>query len=236
MVKIRRFHIKQRICEGKVSIVGDEARHVMVFRLKPGDQVELFDGQGNIGLGTIEKVEKTSILVHIGKVQKVRKSPNLRVLATAVPKLKRFDLLVQKATELGVDKIIPIITKRAVVKPRETKIERIKKIAAEAAKQSGRADVPEITSAITVNKLMQDSDGFDLKIIAMPNGKKIKEVLRGATPKKIICLIGPEGGFTDEELGMAVDKGFIPVNLGERILRVETAGISVLSALNYEYN
>ncbi|MBD3361635.1 RsmE family RNA methyltransferase [Candidatus Woesearchaeota archaeon] len=252
MAKTRQFYSKTPICEGKVRIEREEARHIHVLRLKPGDKIELFDDKGNYGLGTIEKMGKKGVEVNITQVRKVRKHPISRVLASAAPKNKRFDVLLQKATEIGVDVFIPIITKRSVVKPSETKIDRLKKIAIEAAKQCRRKTVPEIKKAITVEELIKNSSEYHFKLIADVKGKKIKEVLRSVTrknkvfcaqknqnfscePKKILCLIGPEGGFTDEEIKTALEKGFIAVNLGKNILRVETAGICILSTINYEY-
>jgi len=235
MSKTHRLFIKQGICKGKVRITGDEARHAKVLRLKKGDKVEVFDKQRITGLGTIEKVDKNSVEISILSTSKVRKTGILRALACSAPKNKRFDMLVQKSTELGIDKFIPIITKRSVVKPRETKIERLKKIAVEAAKQSKRKTIPEISSAISVEEIIQNSSEYDAKLIASIKGKRIKEVLKSVKPKKIICLIGPEGGFTDEEINLALENGFKAVNLGDNILRVETAGIAILSAINYEY-
>jgi len=236
MRPIRRFYSKQQLAEGKVSITGEEARHIHVFRLKQGDQVELFDEQGKEGLGTIENIGKDTILVDIQKIQKVRKTSINTTLATSIPKGKRFDLLIQKATELGADKIIPLITKRTIVKPRETKIERLKKVAIEAAKQSKRNISPEITEPITVDKLIEITSDYELKLIASPNADKtIKEVLQSVKPQRIICMIGPEGGFTNEEIALAETNNFIPVSLGEEVLRTETAGMTVLTMINYEY-
>lgn len=235
MGKTHRFYIKNQVCEGKVRLEGEEARHARVLRIKPGDQIEVFNAKGEAGLGTIEKAGKNIIEISIVRSEKVSTRPIFRVLASSAPKNKRFDMLVQKATELGADKIIPISTKRTIVNPRETKIERLKKIAIEAAKQSGRNTIPEIENIISVEKLMKTSKEFDLKLILDPKGKKIKEVLRNVMPKKIICLIGPEGGFTDEELEEAKKNGFIPARLGKEILRVETAGIAILSTINYEF-
>ncbi len=236
MRQTRRFHSKQELAEGKVSISGEEARHMHVFRLKQGDQVELFDDLGTIGLGTIENIEKEAIEVKLDEITKVRKTGIIKTIAIAVPKGKRFDLLIQKATELGADKIIPLITKRTVVKPRETKIERLKKIAIEAAKQSKQNKIPEITEPVTVDKLMVMTADYELKLIASPNADRtIKEAMQSTKPQKIICLIGPEGGFTNEEIALAEKNEFVPVQLGKEILRTETAGIAVLAMINYEY-
>ena len=236
MAKTRRFYIKQRIYEGKVRLEGDEIRHFRVLRLKKGDQVEVLNSQGEYGLGTIKKAGLKEVEIDIQQIGKVRRSPILRVLACCAPKNKRFDMLLQKTTELGIDEFIPIISKRSVVKPSETKINRLKKIIIEAAKQSGRNSIPKLNSAITVEKLMDLTKEYDLKIILDLKGKKIKEVIKGVKCKKIICLIGPEGGFTDEEIKLAKKNGFKTASLGSNILRVETAGIVVLSTINYEFN
>lgn len=234
--KAARFYLKTLPCEEKVRITGEEARHMKVRRLAKGDQVCLFDGQGNEALGTIEEIKREEITVKVLERQKVSSEGIFTALATAVPKGRRMDWLVQKATELGVGIIIPIVSQRAVVKPKQgEKSERWQKIAVEAAKQSKRATVPEILPPANIDDIL-DEKGYDLKLALMPESeKKIKEVLGERKPEKILCLIGPEGGFTDEETSRIKAAGFIPVNIGNNILRIETAGVAVLSMIDYEY-
>ncbi len=233
--KAARFYLKTLPCEEKVRITGEEARHMKVRRLARGDRVCLFDGQGNEALGTIDEIKRDDITVTVLGRQKVSSEGVFTALATAVPKGKRMDWLVQKATELGVGMIIPLVSQRAVVKPKEgAKSERWQKIAVEAAKQSKRATVPEILPPVNIDDIL-DEKGYDLKLALMPESeRKIKEVLREKRPEKILCLIGPEGGFTDEETSKIKAAGFAPVNIGKNILRIETAGVAVLSMINYE--
>ena len=158
-------------------------------------------------------------------------------LATAVPKGKRFDWLIQKATELGIVSITPLVTHRSVVKPKgKQKSERWHRIGVEAAKQSQRKTIPEVAEPLSFDDFIEFIDGYDLKLIALPTEKQhLKDVLRKRKPKRIVCLIGPEGDFIDEEIKKAIAAGFFPVNLGEHILRIVTAGIAMLSMINYEY-
>lgn len=234
--KAARFYLKTLPCEEKVRITGEEARHMKVRRLAKGDQVCLFDGQGNEILGTIEAMEDGDVVIKVLGRQKVSSEGIFVALATAIPKGKRMDWLVQKATELGVGVIIPIVSQRAVVKPRGwQKGERWQTIMVEAAKQCKRAIVPEMLPPVNIDDILNEK-GYDLKLALMPESeKKLKEVLRERKPEKILCLIGPEGGFTDEETRKIKAAGFIPVNIGNNILRIETAGAAVLSMINYEH-
>jgi len=237
MAKIIRF-FSERLPNGQiVRIEGEEARHMHVLRLKKGDQICLFDGKGSELRGKIEAIGPRKVEITVSAREKVRISPISVDLATAVPKGKRFDWLIQKATELGIVRIRPIIAHRSVVKPKKgAKSERWSKIAVEAAKQSQRSTVPEITDALKFEEFIDFTDEYDLKLIALPTAKQgLKEVLRKRKPKRIVCLIGPEGGFIDEEIAEAKRKEFIPVKLGKEILRIETAGIALLSMINYEY-
>lgn len=237
MAKITRFFSKNLPSGRKVSIEGEEVRHMHVLRLKKGDQICLFDGKGKELKGKIEAIEPKKVEIKVVAREKVRINSISMDLAIAVPKGKRFDWLIQKATELGIVRIIPLITQRSVVKPEKSaKSERWSKIGIEAAKQSKRSTIPEITKAIKFEDFVNFTNEYDLKLIALPTAKQgLKEVLRKRKPKRIVCLIGPEGGFIDEEIEKAKQNNFIEVTLGKEILRVETAGIAMLSMIKYEY-
>lgn len=227
---IMRFYYKIPEKSSKVSIIGEEARHINVFRLKKGDKIELFDGKEYEAKGIIDEIGKDKVVVNIVSREEVSTRPYFITLATAVPKGKRLDWLIQKATELGADKIIQIVSSRSIIKPKSS--HRAEKIVAEACKQCGRGLIPAITEPIKLPDL--DTGDYDLKLAGVPGGEKIKELLRGKKPKKIICLVGPEGGFTDEEKEVIKKKGFISADLGKETLRIETAGIYLLSAVKYE--
>lgn len=219
-----------------VSITGDEARHMKVLRLQKGDKICLFDSTGKEISGQIQAIEPKKIEIKVTTIEKVSSAGVLIDLAIPVPKGKRWDWLIQKATEMGVNKITPILTKRGVVIPKkEGKSERWQRIAIEAAKQSQRGTIPEITDAKKFDEFIESIDGYDLKLIALPKaGQHIKHALQKKRPTIILCMIGPEGGFTDEEEDKAIKKGFTPVNLGKEILRIETAGMAMLAMIKYE--
>jgi len=237
MAKTTRFFTKKLPKGQIVRIEGDEARHMKVLRLKKGDQIRLFDGTGNEITGQIVATGPRKVEIKVITREKVRTKGILMDLAISVPKGKRWDWLIQKATELGVGRIIPILTKRGVVLPKkEGKSERWSRIAIEAAKQSQRATVPGITEPVKFEELLDFTEKYDLKLIALPSAKQeLKHALQKRRPKRILCLIGPEGGFTDEEQDKAKKRGFVPVKLGKEILRVETAGIAMLAMIKYEY-
>src|SRR4030067_2682186 len=167
-------------------------------------------------------------------------------LVQAIPKGPKFDFIIQKTTELGINAITPVISERAVVRIEkervEDKLRRWKKIALEAAQQSNRLDVPDISPPISYHDYMASFNKGDLNLLLYEGEKKrgIKEVLKGCMEgkegvKTIILLIGPEGGLSHEEVGKAVEVGFTPVSLGHLILRTETAPIAALSILQYEF-
>jgi len=167
-------------------------------------------------------------------------------LVQAVPKGPKLDFIIQKTTELGINAITPVISDRSVVRIEkdraEEKLRRWKKIAIEAAQQSNRLDVPDMALPISFHDYMASFKKGDLNLLLYEGEKKtgIKEVLTAAQEAKseiktIILLIGPEGGFSHEEVEMAVEAGFTPVSLGDLILRTETAPIAALSILRYEF-
>ena len=195
----------------------EESRHAKVLRLKIGEEVEIFDGKGTVSKGKI-KVSGKAVKVQIFETKKEKREKPFVELWTAVPKGERGDWLIEKATEAGVDKIVSIIFKRSIVIPKKQKIERWKKIATAASAQSKRAYVPEILESIEFNKAMKKVDGQLL--ICSKDGKKICDV---TLKEKVILLVGPEGGFSNEELEQL--KKYDKIKLNENILRTETAGV-----------
>ena len=145
-----------------------------------------------------------------------------------------MDFIVQKCTELGVSEIIPVVSERSVAKGEKSG--RWQKIAKEAAEQSGRALIPKISALTDFKSLLKKKNEFDLALIPweLEKTNKLKAILQNSSPKNIIILIGPEGGFSSQEIEQAKAAGFIPVSLGKRILRAETAGLAILSMIMYE--
>jgi len=163
-------------------------------------------------------------------------------LAQAIPKKGKMDDIVEKVTELGVGRIVPVLSERTVVRPDDDsgkkKVERWRKIAVEAAKQCGRTSVPEIGEITGFGEIAVNLDQYDLVLLACLSDQtsSIKEVLSGFRSGKILVLIGPEGDFTPEEIRLAYRDNCRLVSLGQRVLKSDTAGLFVLSVLNYVFS
>ena len=242
---MRRFFLeKNRVKESKATIRGSEAKHIgRVLRLGVGDTLYLLDENG--WEYKAEIISKSSKLV---EVELLKKSPPrddssiIVVLGQALPKAKKMDFIVQKATELGVSTIIPFFSERTIpsLDDKQLKKRRIrwKRIAAEATKQCGRLVVPQIEEMLPFKEILKEWSDNSLKIILWEDEKniKLKQVLSENQPhQKVIILIGPEGGFTAEEVDMARQAGFKSVSLGKYILRTETVGLCLLNILQYEW-
>lgn len=229
------FFVDKEAFNGDViAIEGEEANHIIkVLRMKEGEKLTIFDGNGNCADGEIEKIEGKAVFVKVLRKYESETEPKLKItLFQAVPKNPKMDLIIQKATELGVTRIVPVNTKRIVAKiDKENKLERLKRIAFEAAKQCGRAYVPEVCAPISFEKAVEMMKNMDAAIIPYECEKdgKIGEVLPEGI-KSLGIIIGPEGGFEESEVKAAEDNGIKRVTLGKRILRTETAGL-IASAL-----
>ena len=238
-----RFYVPQpRIENGMLKIEGDEVKHIRkVLRLKAGDEIVVFDGLGREVEGTIVEERLSSVVIRIQNIfSSERDSPLEVTLAQSLLKGEKMDYLIQKATELGVKEIIPFFSSRSV--PFLEKSRRLKrhhrweKIAVEASKQCGRGVVPKLESLQDYSDMLQMASTEDLRLILWErDGIKLKEVLeRSKGKRKIFFIIGPEGGFNQLEVDEAKKVGFLPVTLGRRILRAETASLCFLSILQYE--
>ncbi len=210
-----------------------------VLRKKLGDLIIISDEYGNEYTCTFSLIEKNRIIVFIKSIKKAPKLKKAKiVLACAIPKRWKFDLIVEKTTELGVDRIIPLITERSIIRIAETshnKINRYRRIAQEASKQAKRANIPIIDQPLRFAKLSENFSNFDL--ILMPNlsFKKRINIFSALKPlknkKNILILIGPEGDFTPNEVKMAKRANAIMLSLGQNVLKVETAAIVCVAIL-----
>lgn len=240
---MRRFYTPKENFQAQKAILNlAETRHLRdVLRLREGAEVYVFDGEGKEFLGAIEKISKRETLLEI--IREITPSAlesNLDLtLAVALLKGEKFDLVVQKSVELGVMRIIPLNTKRADVKltSGEKKLERWRKIALEAAKQSGRAKLMQIEKPTDFEKFLEISAplrfcGENLILFLERNGASFAEI---QTAKKIIAVVGAEGGWEDSEIETAREKGFQIITLGGRILRAETAAISTAAILQHRF-
>ena len=224
----------------EAALTGDEARHAsQVLRLQPGHEITVFDGKGRRALAGILRVSRDRVDLRLGEHRPSPAAGAPITLVQAIPKGKNMDLVVQKAVELGVSAIIPVITRNTVVQPGEGKAEKWRRTALEACKQCGQDTLPEISDPLPFPQslaALRSSPG--LKIIASlaEGALPIKQILRAAPPATAATLlVGPEGDFTPAETASALDAGFQPVTLGRIVLRVETATLFCLSALRYEF-
>jgi len=238
-----RFFISPEQVSGtRILISGEDVRHIAtVLRMKAGEELLLCDGQGTEYAARITTAGKTEIVAEItGQSQRSLHSPRL-VLGQGLPKSDKMDWIVQKATELGVASIIPIVTERTILKVRdeEKRVSRWRKIAREAAMQSNRPDIPVVADIVPFAKLLGTLNSEPETLLLFPweeGTQPLKDVLRPQRDaKKIVVLIGPEGGFSAKEAELAKGKGFHLVSLGRNILRTETAAIAALSMVGYEY-
>jgi 16S rRNA (uracil1498-N3)-methyltransferase len=231
-----------------VNLASDEARHLRdVLRLKPGDEVYVFDGAGKeFQCRVAESRRDSAQLKVINEVEPARpESPLQLTLAVALLKGEKFDLVVQKATELGVDRVVPVVTKYADIRLRDEsdaakRVARWQRIALEAAKQSGRAVVPVVDSPVAFGSLIQTmvSDAaMRCLMFSEREGQSLLEVAKNlpAEVSEITALVGSEGGWANEELDAAREAGWITITLGGRTLRAETAAITAMALIQHLY-
>ncbi len=239
-----RFFISpDQISGTHITIVGEDAKHIAaVLRMKAGDELLLCDGEGTDYMVKITHVERSGITAEIaGQSKREVHFPRIS-LGQGLPKSDKMDWIVQKASELGVESIAPLVTERAIVKIKDEKkrIERWQKIAREAAMQSNRPDIPKVLPIRRFDDYLRTLGPAPRTLLLFPweeGTEPIRNVLRQHPGvKNIIVLIGPEGGFSAAEAESARSRGFHPVSLGPNILRTETAAIAVLSMVGYEFS
>lgn len=240
-----RFFITCNMIEnGVVSLSEEDSQHLArVLRAKIGEEITLCDDSGMEHTAKISEITKKLVKAVITGTCENKSEPKVKVvLFQGLPKGSKMEFIIQKCVEIGVHSIVPVATSRAVVKLSEEKgkgkEERWNKIAQEAAKQSSRGVVPKVEGLISFEEAVERAKEFDLAVIPYEKqeGNSLKAVLRGEKPSSIGVYIGPEGGFEESEIALAQEKGIKAVSLGKRILRTETAPITALSAVMYEYD
>jgi 16S rRNA (uracil1498-N3)-methyltransferase len=231
--RVRRFRVDS--LEGlqpgqQIALPADEAAHARVLRLENGDALELFDAAGRSADAKFAANAHAEIVELRGAAAP---TATRLILATAWPKGKRAALLVEKCSELGVHAIQPVAYARSVVsKDDESEgVVRLRRIAAEAAKQSGRNDVPEILAEQTFAQVLNAHASTSVCVLLDPRGKEellsvLQEKRSGLQSKSLLLLVGPEGGFSDEELAVADARGIHRAKLARHVLRVETAALA----------
>lgn len=239
-MSLRRFFINPTDITGEtVQMTGSEAHHLRtVLRLAPGDPVTFFDGTGARYQARIEQIFKDRVSATITEHTRDL-PPRVRLhLGQALLKGQKMELILQKATELGVDAIWPFYSEHGIHKtPKETQMERWQRIVLEACKQCDRAKPPEIHAPQEINDLIASSPPCDARLIFWEHeGRQTLNEALAAQEKNrrsVFFLLGPEGGFSESEVSSAQGKGFIPVSLGPRILRAETATLAATAILQF---
>lgn len=234
------FFIDKSAIDGSTArITGEEAGHISrVLRMRPGDELTLCDGEGMFYDAAISDIQGGEVVAEISRQYPAPTEPKVKItLFQGIPKNPKLEFIVQKATEIGIVRVVPMNTTRAVAKlEKENKVQRLQKIAAEAAKQSHRGIVPEVSAPVPFEKAVEMAAEAGLAIIPYEeeNRQSLRDFLRGKETESLAILIGPEGGFEESEVALAKEKGIVPVTLGPRILRTETAGLVTAALALYE--
>lgn len=228
----------------QIRIVGTDVNHISnVLRMKQGEEVWISDGGKKEYRCAIEAFGPDEVLLHIIYAQEPDyELPGRIYLFQGLPKADKMELIIQKAVELGVYEIIPVETKRCVVKldgkKAAKKVDRWQQIAESAAKQSRRMLIPHVHEVISFGDALKYAQSVDVLLIPYELAKgmqETKEILAGIEPGQSIGIfIGPEGGFEEKEVETAISEGAKPITLGRRILRTETAGLAILSVLMFQ--
>ena len=237
--RMHRFYCPQSDFSGKTVFITDknELHHLRtVLRLKKNDTVQLFDGKGKEASGTLYAITPQKAEVRILSVRSITHIKPLLILACALPKKSKFELIVEKATELGVDEIIPLKTARTEIliegARMANKISRFNSVAANAAKQSKRSTIPNIYPALdfeTALKRLTKRSSVIIPSLEEKDTDLVSALQQLKSPDAVSFLIGPEGDFTPVEYALARDSGCVPVTLGKTVLKVETAALCALS-------
>jgi len=219
------------------EITGDDAHHISrSLRMAVGEEITVCDTLGNDYICDIVGFGENSVKLNIKETRKSETEPSIKVtLFQCMPKSDKLETVVQKAVELGVEKIVPVLSSRCVSRPdnksAKKKAERLRKIAESAAKQSGRGIIPEIGEMLTFGEALKEISAYDEAIVFYELGGEPLRSLIDERIESVAILIGPEGGFSCEEIEKANAQGVVSATLGKRILRTETAPLAAITAI-----
>ena len=232
-----------QIGEKEIVITGADVNHIRnVLRMRTGEEVLIADGRGAEYRCKLTDLSENEVRAQIlWKLDGNAELASAVTLFQGLPKSDKMDLIVQKCVELGVDRIVPVSTKRAVVKldakKEETRLKRWNTISESAAKQSGRGVIPEVSGVMSFEKALEEAKKLEVLLIPYERAEHMAEtrrVMGEIRPGQSVgVFIGPEGGFEESEVEEAVTAGAKAITLGKRILRTETAGLAVMSMLSY---
>lgn len=239
----RFFVNKNNIEENRILIDGQDAHHIArSLRMAEGDEAIVCDGEGGEYRCTLTRIRDEECECEIIEaLDSGAESPVSITLCMAYPKGDKLEVVIQKAVELGCDRIIPFESSRCIKRPKAEKAEkqtaRLQRIAEEAAKQCGRARIPTVCPPVSFKEMLSEAKKSELSLLCYENedGFSIKDALKGAEAKRSISVIvGAEGGFAPDEVIKASEAGCLSVTLGKRILRCETAPLFALTAICYQ--
>ena len=237
--------------EDTAVITGEDARHITkVMRGRPGDQFYVSDGVTREVLAAIKEIGPDSVIAEVIEELAMTQEPHLKVtIAQSLPKGDKMELVIQKCTEIGAAAFVPFLSERTIVqydaKKEAKRLDRWRKITKEAAEQAHRSKIPEVNAPISWKQLLGLFSEYDAVLFCYEkeHGSQLRDVLKpfalkaAANPEtasSLMLIVGPEGGFTEDECRMAEEAGAVSVGLGRRILRCETAGMTALTCALYE--
>ena len=241
---MNRFFISDGVTEDTVTITGQDVNHIRnVLRLKSNDEIMVCDQKGRDYLCVICEMDHDRVIARVTDVyDNAAELPVAVTLFQGYPKSDKMDTIIQKTVELGVSRIVPVITKRTIARPDDKKAakktERYNAIALSAAKQSGRGMIPEVTAPVSFKEALRMAGELDMNIIPYEEAQGMaysRQVISEIADRKSLGIfIGPEGGFTSDEVDAAAEAGASVITLGHRILRTETAGMTIMSIIMFE--
>jgi len=245
---MHRFYLPPEQCAGSILTLADrEAHHGLhVLRLRIGDRAIVLDGVGHEIMCEVKELKRDAFQLIVTQKSSTPALPYQVTLLQAIPKGKSFETIVQKATELGVSQIVPLLSERVVTHldedRTEHKIEKWQQVAIEAIKQCGSAWLPRIETPVTPKDFLARLEKYDMSLVASLQDDRVhpREWFRKfheenhKLPQSVCVWIGPEGDFTPAELNVIKGSGALPISLGRLVLRSETAAVYCLSVLNYE--
>ena len=243
---MHKFFTPKELINGDVAkIIGDDVKHIYkVLRISEGEKVVLNNCEGAEYLAKVTNVSKQEVLLEIIEKLDLNNESDIKIyLFQGLPKSQKMDLIVQKGTELGITEFIPTITHRVDVKLKGEKLDRLNRIALEAAKQSKRSIVPRVIEPLEFEDVLGKINDLDLFIVPYENAEnfgvktlinKIRSEEKASDIKSVGIFVGPEGGIEEEEIEKLKEKGAHIVTLGKRILRTETAGFVATALIQYE--
>ncbi len=240
------FYVPPSHISANIAVITDAEHHHLrnVRRITPGETVRIIDGQGNVYTGEVCDTDTKNVSSEVRMLSHEfhPRVPPSMTLFQGLPKNDKMALILQKTTEIGVTQIVPLHTEYALQKPSQNRYQRWHRVVISATKQCQRAWLPELCDPQTFQASLTQLDHFSLRLLLNPASNQashtqhIREVLRKTPQATTIALfVGPEGGFSDTEATIAIEKGCTPVTLGTNILRTETAAIVAVAAITYEY-